>query len=73
VYRVSGRRLGILVTGFPPGAPRPDLAAELHTEFAIGPLVRIGVATMVPGENAETVIGRARAAITSTVLPHDHT
>jgi GGDEF domain-containing protein len=73
VYRDSGRRFGILVTGTPRGAPRPDLAAELHTEFAIGPPVRIGVVTMAPGENGEDVIRRARAAVPATVLPHDQT
>ena len=42
VYRDSGRRLTILVDGAPPSTI--DVAAELHTEFAIGPRVRVGVA-----------------------------
>jgi len=66
VYRDSGRRFGILVSR---GVPRPDLAAELHTEFAIGPPVRIGVVTMAPDQTGEDVITRARQAVTATVLP----
>jgi HD-GYP domain-containing protein (c-di-GMP phosphodiesterase class II) len=61
VYRDSGRRLTILVTGAPPVTI--DVAAELHTEFAIGPRVRVGVAVREPGESGETLITRARAAI----------
>ena len=70
VYRDSGRRFGVLVAG-PIDAPRPDLAAELHTEFAIGPRVRIGVATRAPGETGEDVIRRARAAVAAPALPGD--
>jgi HD-GYP domain-containing protein (c-di-GMP phosphodiesterase class II)/GGDEF domain-containing protein len=69
VYRDSGRRFGILVTGTPRGAPRPDLAAELHTEFAIGPPIRIGIVTMTPDQTGEDLITRAREAVTATVLP----
>ena len=72
-YRESGSRIGILVTGTPRRGPRPDLAAELHTEFAIGPPVRIGVVTMAPDENGEHIISRARAAASATMLPHDQT
>ena len=61
VYRDSGRRLTILVKGAPPSTI--DVAAELHTEFAIGPRVRVGVAVQEPGESSETLITRARAAI----------
>jgi HD-GYP domain-containing protein (c-di-GMP phosphodiesterase class II) len=61
VYRESGRRLAILVKGAPPATT--DIAAELHTEFAIGPRVRVGVAVRQPGESGETLITRARAAI----------
>jgi HD-GYP domain-containing protein (c-di-GMP phosphodiesterase class II) len=68
VYRDSGRRLAILVTGAP-NAAQPDLAAELHTEFALGPSVRIGVATWTPGETGEDVISGARAALDLEVLP----
>lgn len=73
VYRESGRRFGILATGVPHDPPRPDLAAELHTEFAVGPPVRIAVVTMQPGESGEEVIGRARAAVAPTVPPQDRT
>jgi hypothetical protein len=60
VYRDSGRRLAILVKGI----PTADLAAELHTEFAIGPRVSIGSTMGRPGETADDVIARAREAIT---------
>ena len=43
----------MLVKGAPT-ARDPDLAAELHTEFAIGPRVRVGVAVGQPGETSET-------------------
>jgi HD-GYP domain-containing protein (c-di-GMP phosphodiesterase class II) len=72
VYRDSGRRLGLLVAGTP-SAAQPDLAAELHTEFAIGPHVRIGVVTLASGESGEDVIGRARAAVGMAVLPGEGT
>ena len=52
-----------------PNAAQPDLAAELHTEFALGPPVRIGVAAWKPGETGEDVIGGARAALDLEVLP----
>ena len=61
VYRDSGRRLTVLVKGARPSTT--DVAAELHTEFAIGPRVRVGVAVREPGESGETLITRARAAI----------
>jgi HD-GYP domain-containing protein (c-di-GMP phosphodiesterase class II) len=61
VYRDSGRRLTILVKGAPPSTI--DVAAELHTEFAIGPRVRVGVAVRQGDESGETLIARARAAI----------
>jgi len=60
VYRDSGRRLAILVKGI----PTAGLAAELHTEFAIGPRVSIGSTMGRPGETADDVIARAREAIT---------
>lgn len=62
VYRDSGRRLAILV-GRAPTASTPDVVAELHTEFAIGPRVSVGVGISRPGEVAEDLIARARAAI----------
>jgi GGDEF domain-containing protein len=67
VYRDSGRRLAILVTSTP-SAPQPDLTAELHTELALGPPVRIGVATRRAGETGEDVIRRARTALATEVV-----
>jgi len=63
VYRISGRRLGIVVAG-----ERPELAGELHTEFGLGPPVHIGVATPRGGETAEDVIRRARGSLGMAVL-----
>jgi GGDEF domain-containing protein len=68
VYRDSGRRFGILVTAGSRPA-QPDLIAELHTEFAIGPPFRVGLATWRPGETVEVVVHRARAALSAEVLP----
>ena len=62
VYRDSGRRLAVLVKGTSNEAT-PDLAAELHTEFAIGPRVSVGVTVGRPGQTAQDVIMRARDAI----------
>jgi HD-GYP domain-containing protein (c-di-GMP phosphodiesterase class II)/GGDEF domain-containing protein len=59
VYRDGGRRLGILVAG----AHERELTAELHTEFALGPPVRIGVGVAQPGEQGEDAIVRAHAAL----------
>jgi GGDEF domain-containing protein len=67
VYRDSGRRLAILVTSTPSSA-QPDLAAELQLEFALGPAVRVGVATRRAGESGEDVIGRARIALSTEVV-----
>jgi HD-GYP domain-containing protein (c-di-GMP phosphodiesterase class II) len=68
VYRDSGRRLGIIVVGAAT-AGRPGLAAELHTEFALGPDVRIGVAVAEPDESGDEVIARARAALDAQIVP----
>jgi HD-GYP domain-containing protein (c-di-GMP phosphodiesterase class II)/GGDEF domain-containing protein len=65
VYRVSGRRLGILVGG----AHESELAAELQTEFALGPSVRIGVAVSRAGESGGEAIARARAALDTQIVP----
>jgi HD-GYP domain-containing protein (c-di-GMP phosphodiesterase class II)/GGDEF domain-containing protein len=68
VYRDSGRRFAVLVPA-PDAAAAPDVAAELHTEFAIGPGVRLGVAPWQPGDSGEDVVHRARAALLATALP----
>jgi HD-GYP domain-containing protein (c-di-GMP phosphodiesterase class II) len=65
VYRESGRRFALLVAGDPSTRGR-DLAAELHTEFAVGPAVRVTVAS---GDDGEEVIARARAALVTVKLP----
>jgi GGDEF domain-containing protein len=62
VYRDSGRRLVVMVKGTPTGATH-DLADELHTEFAIGPRVSVGITTGRPGEAAPDVLARARDAL----------
>jgi GGDEF domain-containing protein len=68
VYRHSGRRLGVLVPSR--GAPgEPDLAAELHSHFALGPSIRLAVATWQPDETGDDVIRRARAGLTAHVMP----
>jgi hypothetical protein len=35
----------------------------LHTEFAIGPRVNVGVAVQQPDDTGETLIARARSTI----------
>ncbi len=65
-YRDSGRRFGLLVTGTSATA-EPDLAAELHTEFAVGPSVRVSLATQQAGETMDDVVTRARAALTTAL------
>ena len=70
VYRDSGRRFALLVA-HAHGAGAPDVAAELHTEFAIGPRVRVGVANLQPGETGEAVIARARSTLTAAPLPDE--
>jgi GGDEF domain-containing protein len=66
-YRDSGRRLAILVATHH-DSPQPDLAAELHIEFALGPPVRVGVASWRPGERGDDVVRRARRALPSTIV-----
>ena len=70
VYRDSGRRFVLLVK-HERTASTPDLAAELHTEFAIGPRVSIGVANQQPADAGEDVIARARSAVTVAALPEN--
>jgi HD-GYP domain-containing protein (c-di-GMP phosphodiesterase class II) len=65
-YRESGRRFALIVTGTSAVA-EPNLAAELHTEFAVGPSVRVSVATQQPGETMDDVVTRARAALITAV------
>ena len=61
-YRVSGRRLGILI----PARERsltPDLLDAVHAEFLAGPTIRAAISTWSPGEDGETVLARARNAL----------
>ena len=65
-YRESGRRFGLLLGGTGATA-EADLAAELHTEFAVGPSVRVGLVTQQPAETIDDVVTRARAALTAAL------
>jgi HD-GYP domain-containing protein (c-di-GMP phosphodiesterase class II) len=68
VYRHSGRRLAVLVPSR--GAPgEPDLAAELHNHFALGPSIRLAMATWQPDDTGDDVIRRARAGLTAHIVP----
>lgn len=66
-YRDSGRRLALLVTTHQHSS-QPDLAAELHIEFALGPPVRIGVAAWRPGDRGDDVVCRARRALPTAIV-----
>jgi hypothetical protein len=57
----------LLVAGDPSARGR-DLAAELHTEFALGPRVRVAVAS---GDADKEIIARARAALSGAELPEN--
>jgi GGDEF domain-containing protein len=65
-YRESGRRFGLLVGGSRAVA-EADLAAELHTEFSVGPNVRVGIATQQAGESIDDVVTRARGALVTAL------
>ncbi|MBV9422326.1 MAG: HD domain-containing protein [Solirubrobacterales bacterium] len=68
-YRDSGRRVAILVPAHPESR-QPDVAGELHLQFALGPPVRLGVAVRRPGESGEKVVRRARGAIVTEIASH---
>jgi GGDEF domain-containing protein len=57
-YRDSGRRLGVLLAAA--GTEAPDLLAELHTELALGPRVRIGSAEWRSPLTADELFEHAR-------------
>ena len=61
-YRLSGRRLGILLR-----ARGGNLASgaldEVMAEFIDGPVIRVGMAVLAGGESAEAVVRRAREAL----------
>ena len=65
-YRESGRRFGLLVPGA--GAvDDADMAAELHTEFAVGPTVRVSIATPQAEETIDEAIARVRSALATAL------
>jgi HD-GYP domain-containing protein (c-di-GMP phosphodiesterase class II) len=66
-YRVSGRRLGILVPART-GGPAPDLLDDVREEFLAGPAVRAVVSAWSPGESGDAVLARARDALKHDVV-----
>jgi GGDEF domain-containing protein len=61
-YRVSGRRLGILIPAHERNVT-PDLLDDVHAEFLAGPMIRAAISTWSPGEDGEAVLARARDAL----------
>ncbi len=59
--RYSGRRIALLAGGDDQAAD--DCAAELASELADGPIVRVVTAVWRSGESGDDVIARARAAL----------
>ncbi len=57
-FRVSGRRIGLVVPALPL-AGADQVAAELRTELQSGPATWIGVACWEPGESYEQTVERA--------------
>ncbi len=66
-YRDSGRRLAVLVAT-DHRSPQPDLAAELHIEFTLGPPTRVGVVAREHGERGDDVVRRARRALPAAIV-----
>jgi HD-GYP domain-containing protein (c-di-GMP phosphodiesterase class II) len=66
-YRVSGRRLGILVPART-GGPAPDLLDDVREEFLAGPAVRAAVSAWSPRESGDAVLARARDALKHDVV-----
>jgi len=58
-YRVSGRRLAILVSARE-GHLLANMLEEVRAEFLPGPAVRIAMSAWMPGETGESVVARAR-------------
>jgi HD-GYP domain-containing protein (c-di-GMP phosphodiesterase class II)/GGDEF domain-containing protein len=61
-YRVSGRRLAILVPARE-GALLANMVEEVRDEFLSGPAVRVAMSAWIPGETGEAVIARTRRAL----------
>jgi len=62
-FRMSGRRLALLIPGGEDGVPPETLLEEVRTEFLAGPTVRFTMAEWRPGEPGAEVLERARAAL----------
>jgi len=61
-YRVSGRRLGILVRARE-GALAPGILEDVRAEFLAGPAIRTAMSAWSPGEPGGAVLARARDAL----------
>ena len=61
-YRVSGRRLGILIRARG-GNLAPGLTDQVRAEFLDGPRIRVAMAVQVDGESPEAMVSRAREAL----------
>jgi HD-GYP domain-containing protein (c-di-GMP phosphodiesterase class II) len=61
-YRMSGRRLAILVRPHD-GGIYPRMLEEVQTEFVAGPAIRAAMSVWVPGETGDALLARAREAL----------
>ena len=61
-YRISGRRLAILVPARE-GQLAPGIVEEVRAEFLPGPAIRAAMSAWTPGEPGEAVLARARDAL----------
>jgi GGDEF domain-containing protein len=61
-YRVSGRRLGILLPARE-GALTPAILDDVRAEFLAGPAIRAAMSASSPGEAGDEVLARARDAL----------
>ena len=65
-YRVSGRRLGILVPARD-GRLMTGMLDEVQAEFLSGPAIRAAMSAWSPGQPGEAVVARARDALKQDV------
>jgi GGDEF domain-containing protein len=61
-YRVSGRRLGILVP-VRDGSLASGIVDDVRAEFLAGPAIRVAMSSWSPGEDGEAVLVRSREAL----------
>ena len=61
-YRDSGRRICVLAPAADEAALR-RLELELQAELAMGPAVRLGSASWLPGDSGDELVERARRAL----------